>query len=103
MVEPLAAVVLNSLLPSCSTLRYSLFLQPVARASKGSPRMSFTPDFFTSQLRRGKGKEKAQINLTQEWSSCANKHSLWCPRTFIFASFTPLLYLLSYQTKTALL
>lgn len=99
MVEPLAAVVLNSLLPSCSTLRYSLSLKPVTKAMKHSPRMSLTPDFFTPQPRRVKGKEKVQNNLTlpchlsqcQEWSICAKRHSLWCPREYLLQMFVPYL------------
>jgi hypothetical protein len=90
MVEPLAAVVLNSLLSSRSTLGYSLSLKSVARATKSTSRMLLTSDFFTPQPRRVKGKEKAEIALNlpchlsqcQEWSSCAQRHSLWCPREF---------------------
>jgi hypothetical protein len=110
MVEPLAAVVLNSLLPSCSTLRYSLALNPVARAMKYSSGMSLTPDFFTPKPRRVKGK-KAKDNLTlpchlsqsQEWSSCAKRHLLWCPRTLLMAVVYSFILLFSYQIKPALL
>ncbi|KAF9464859.1 hypothetical protein BDZ94DRAFT_1255416 [Collybia nuda] len=87
MVEPFAAVILNSLLSGRSTLRSSPSLNSVARVMKGSPRTHGTSDFLTPQPRRVKGKERAEyvLNLSchlsqcQEWSSCAKRHSLWCP------------------------
>lgn len=92
MVEPVAAVLFNSLLSGRSTLNYSPSLQSVTRAMTRPLRPTLTPCFFTPQPQprrvNGKGKEKATehpgyefqpeySSRCQEWS-CAMRHSFWC-------------------------
>ncbi|KIM91205.1 hypothetical protein PILCRDRAFT_59320 [Piloderma croceum F 1598] len=92
MIEPLAAAVFNSFLPSRSTAGH-FSLQAAARAASRPMRSGFPQKFFTPQPRRARGKEKSQIIVREEcsqcteWSiyanderCCAMMHSIWCTR-----------------------
>lgn len=92
MIEPLSALVLNSLL---STRGHCSSVQSAGRAIVSSKRSNVTPNFFTPAPRRFKGKGKAVDALASEcdecaeWAAeardercCAGKHSLWCSSTF---------------------
>jgi pentatricopeptide repeat-containing protein PET309 len=93
MIEPLAAAVFNSFLPSRSTTGH-FSLHAAARAASRPMRSDFPPKFFTPLPRRVKGKEKTQIIVREEcsqcteWSivanderCCAMRHSIWCTST----------------------
>lgn len=78
MVEPLAAALLNSVLPTFK-------VSAVARAMKAHTRPSLTSNFFTPLPRQCKGKAKA-VDLAdnptffvlqcQEWSCCVATHTV---------------------------
>ncbi|KZP20172.1 hypothetical protein FIBSPDRAFT_827282 [Athelia psychrophila] len=93
MIEPLSALVLNSLL---STRGHCSSVQSAGRAIVSSKRSNVTPNFFTPAPRRFKGKGKAVDALASEcdecaeWAAeardercCAGKHSLWCSKNLI--------------------
>lgn len=99
MIEPLAAVIVNSVLPRTSARRTSALKFPIASMGK-QDRKLFPEDFFTPHPRPWKGKERARDPITFECTACTNsladpnsgvrcaaRHSLWCPRRKgVFAS-----------------
>ncbi|KAI6152258.1 hypothetical protein BKA82DRAFT_4109040 [Pisolithus tinctorius] len=97
MIEPLAAAIVNGVLPRTSARRTSV-LKSAAILMGNHARKPFPEDFFTPHPRSWKGKERAQDPVTFECSACtgpfagpnsgiccATRHSLWCPkRTRVF-------------------
>lgn len=91
MIEPLAAAVFNSFLPSRSTAGHFSSLQSAARVVSRPMRSGFPPNFFTPLPRRVKGKEKAGLVVMDECGQCTEWlmtakdercctmiHSAWC-------------------------
>ncbi|TFK43766.1 hypothetical protein BDQ12DRAFT_675515 [Crucibulum laeve] len=87
MVEPFAAVIINSMLPGRQVFKKSTSLSSIARVVTSTTRPSMVSNFFTPVPRTAKGKEKAvdygdnvyaaPVSQCQEWSCCV-RHSIWC-------------------------
>ncbi|KAF8351660.1 hypothetical protein F5887DRAFT_217892 [Amanita rubescens] len=83
MVEPLASLVLNSLLSARNSAIGPIRL---AYGLPSAPKKYVSSNFFTPAPRRTKGKQKApnhtcseQLFECQEWTRCSIRHSDWCP------------------------
>ncbi|KIJ20386.1 hypothetical protein PAXINDRAFT_127154 [Paxillus involutus ATCC 200175] len=91
MIEPLAAVILNGVLPRTPATRAHI-LKSAFAVMGGPSRRPFPRDFFTPVPHQWKGKEKATDLQTVECTQCAvspadpmvsccvARHSLWCPK-----------------------
>ncbi|KIL00518.1 hypothetical protein PAXRUDRAFT_821607 [Paxillus rubicundulus Ve08.2h10] len=92
MIEPLAAVILDGVLPRTSAARAHI-LKSAFAVMGGPPRRPFLRDFFTPVPQHWKAKEKASDLQTVECIQCAvspanpmvslccvARHSLWCPK-----------------------
>ncbi|KAF9226702.1 hypothetical protein BS17DRAFT_775987 [Gyrodon lividus] len=92
MIEPLAAVIINGVLPRIPLGRASILKSAFAAMARPSKR-PFPQVFFTPIPRPCKGKGKATHLRTVECTQCAispaeppvnscciTKHSLWCPK-----------------------
>lgn len=83
MVEPLASLVLNSLLSARNSA-----IGPIRLAYNlpSAPKKYVSSNFFTPAPRRVKGKQEApdhtcleQLFKCQEWTRCSVRDSDWCP------------------------
>ncbi|KAI6130310.1 hypothetical protein EDD16DRAFT_1081021 [Pisolithus croceorrhizus] len=104
MIEPLAAVIVNHVLPRTSARRTSALRSAITSMRKHDRKL-LPEDFFTPHPRSWKGKERAPDSIAFECTACANslvdpnpgircaaRHSLWCPRrngVFAGSEITP--------------
>ncbi|KIJ69946.1 hypothetical protein HYDPIDRAFT_77209 [Hydnomerulius pinastri MD-312] len=115
MIEPLAAAIVNGVLPRIPAGRVSI-LKIAFVVMRRPTQRPFPQDFFTPIPRQWKGKEKVthsqgveciqcSISLTDPTvgSCCVARHSLWCPkrnRLFMMNEVIPRRLRTSRQTGT---